>query len=78
MSANWLSSIHHDGSDRYVSNLYPRLGQTVRLRLRVSHQASVHRVVLRTLPNGEQRLTPYAARGDGTAGPVVGERVAHR
>jgi alpha-glucosidase len=58
MSANWLSSIHHDGSDRYVSNLYPRLGQTVRLRLRVSHQASVHRVILRTLPNGEQRLSP--------------------
>ena len=58
MPANWLLSIHHDGSDRYVSTLYPRLGQTIRLRLRISHQAPVRRVILRTLPDGEQRLTP--------------------
>ena len=58
MAANWTASIHHDGSESYVSNLYPRLGQTVRLRLRISHQAPVRRVILRTLPDGEQRLTP--------------------
>jgi len=52
MPANWLLSIHHDGSDRYVSTLYPRLGQTIRLRLRISHQAPVRRVILRTLPDG--------------------------
>ena len=58
MPSNWRYSIHHDGSDRYVSNPYPRLGETVRLRLRVSHHAPVRRVVLRTAPDGEQRLTP--------------------
>lgn len=56
MSPNWLSSIHHDGSDRYVSLPYPRLGQTVRLRLRVSRAAPIARVVLRSFPDGEQAL----------------------
>ena len=53
----WLRSIHHDGSEKYVSKLYPRLGETVRLRLRVSHLAPVRRVILRTFPDGEQGLT---------------------
>lgn len=50
----WLASIHHDGSEKYVSVLYPRLGDTVRLRLRVAHDAPVNRVILRTFPDGEQ------------------------
>ncbi|MGC9356559.1 MAG: alpha-amylase family glycosyl hydrolase [Anaerolineae bacterium] len=54
----WLSSIHHDGSALYVSHLYPNLGDTVRLRLRVSANAPVHRVLLRTFPDGEQFFTP--------------------
>ncbi len=53
---SWLPSIHHDGSEKYVSKLQPRLGETVRLRLRMSHLAPVRRVVLRTFPDGEQAL----------------------
>ena len=54
----WLSTVHHDGSPRYVSNLYPRLGETVRVRLRVGGGAPVRRVFLRTCPDGEQAFTP--------------------
>ena len=51
---HWLVSIHHDGSEKYVSSLHPRLGDTVRLRLRMAHDAPVNRVILRTFPDGEQ------------------------
>jgi alpha-glucosidase len=53
----WLPSIHHDGSKKYVSDLYPRLGETVRLKVRTHHLAPVSRIVLRTFPDGEQMLT---------------------
>ena len=55
---SWLSTVHHDGSPRYVSNLYPRLGETVRVRLRVGAAAPVRRIFLRTSPDGEQAFTP--------------------
>lgn len=57
----WLYSVHHDGSGRYVSHLYPRLNDTVRLRLRVGRDAPVRRVYLRTFPDGEQAFTPMTA-----------------
>ena len=53
----WLNSIHHDGSGKYVSKLYPRLGETVSIRLRASHLAPIRRVILRTFPDGEQAFT---------------------
>lgn len=53
----WLRSIHHDGSEKYVSMLYPRLGDTIRIRVRISDQAPIKRVILRTFPDGEQALT---------------------
>ena len=51
---NWLQTIHHDGSEKYVSILYPRIGEQVRIRIRVGKNAPVRRVILRTLPDGEQ------------------------
>ncbi len=56
----WLSSVHHDGSPGYLSNLQPRLGETVRIRLRVGAAAPVHRVFVRTCPDGEEALTLMA------------------
>ncbi|MCA9934496.1 MAG: maltodextrin glucosidase [Ardenticatenaceae bacterium] len=55
---NWLGSVHHDGSALYVSDLYPKLGDTVQVRLRVAADAPVTAVYLRTFPDGEQALTP--------------------
>ena len=57
MSAAWLNMIHHDGSANYVSDPTPRLGETVRIRLRVPERAPLHGVYLRTAPDGEKALT---------------------
>lgn len=54
----WLQSVHHDGSECYVSNPYPRSGESVHLRLRVGASAPLREVYLRTFPDGEQALVP--------------------
>ena len=54
---DWLHSVHHDGSEKYVSRLCPALGETVQVRLRTGHSAPIRRVILRTFPDGEQALT---------------------
>src|SRR5512135_1961642 len=56
----WLSSIHHDGSEKYVSNPYPALGEVVRISIRIADFAPVKRVLLRTFPDGEQAFAPMA------------------
>ncbi len=50
----WLQTVHHDGSAHYVSELYPRLGDVVRIRLRVGLDAPLKRPYLRIFPDGEQ------------------------
>jgi alpha-glucosidase len=51
---DWLKSIHHDGSSNYLSELYPKLGERVYIRLRVMRNAPILRVYLRHFPDGEQ------------------------
>ncbi|MFP4344644.1 MAG: alpha-amylase family glycosyl hydrolase [Anaerolineales bacterium] len=55
---HWLASVHHDGSPAYVSNLYPALGESVRLRLRMSSDAPLRQAYLRIFPDGEQFFRP--------------------
>jgi len=53
----YLSSIHHDGSARYVQapgNGPLRIGNEVTLRLRIAVDAPLERLLLRTCPDGEQ------------------------
>jgi alpha-glucosidase len=57
MLSNWLDTIHHDGSGKYVSHLYPKVGDTVRLRLRVRADAPIRRVFVRTSADGWQVFT---------------------
>ncbi|MFZ2489787.1 MAG: alpha-amylase family glycosyl hydrolase [Anaerolineae bacterium] len=54
----WLHAVHHDGSALFVSNLYPRLGDPVRIRLRAGLDAPLRRVLIRTTPDGEQAFLP--------------------
>jgi alpha-glucosidase len=57
MHPAYLSSIHHDGSARYVRtrvNAPLRIGDEVTLRLRSAVDAPVERLLLRTCPDGEQ------------------------
>ncbi len=57
-----LASVHHDGSPRYVRPVGAtdldrlRVGDEVRLRVRVGLDAPVDRVFVRTAPDGEQVL----------------------
>ncbi len=58
MDINWLATIHHDGSKRYVSNPTPRLNEVVKISLRVRADAPIQKMYLRTAPDGEEALTP--------------------
>lgn len=58
MPLAWLNTIHHDGSEKYVSNLTPRLNETVKIYLRLAAAAPVREIYLRTVPDGEQAFIP--------------------
>jgi alpha-glucosidase len=68
-----LASVHHDGSTRYVVPVGEtdldrlRLGDLVRLRVRVGRDAPVDRVFVRTAPDGEQVLDELAEAAPGPA-----------
>jgi alpha-glucosidase len=61
MTPSWLKTVHHDGSEVFLSNPYPQLGEQIRIRLRTGIDAPVRGVFLRTAPDGEQFFTPLAA-----------------
>jgi alpha-glucosidase len=56
MFPDYLPSIHHDGSPRYVRSTAAalHLGDNVTIRLRTAPNAAIERVLLRTCPDGEQ------------------------
>ena len=59
MNPTFLSSIHHDGSSRYVrthDNKALHIGDEVTLRLRTGVDAPVERLLLRSCPDGEQHF----------------------
>ena len=56
-----LAAVHHDGSARYVSTAYPKLGDLVTLRIRTAPNAPIQAIYLATLPDGEQHYAPLKA-----------------
>jgi alpha-glucosidase len=62
---HWTQGIHHDGSELYVSNPLPKLGERVTIRLRVPADAPVTAVYIRTLPDGEEHYTAMGNRNTG-------------
>ncbi len=54
----WLTVPHHDGSALYVSDLTPRLGDSVRVWARVPAQMPLDHVHVRVAPDGEQAFVP--------------------
>lgn len=54
----WLASLHTDGTDVFLTPPYPKLHQTVTIRLRVSARNPIRNIYLRTAPEGEEMLTP--------------------
>ncbi len=52
----WLESVHSDGTAAFVSNPSPKLFENVTIRLRMYKDAPVKHVILRSMPNGMERL----------------------
>jgi hypothetical protein len=38
---HWLQTAHHNGPEKYISNLCPQPGETARIRLRIEEDAPV-------------------------------------
>lgn len=54
---HWTAGLHHDGSEVFVSNPYPKLGETVTVTLRAPLDAPLKEVFVRSLPDGEAHLS---------------------
>ena len=52
----WLESVHSDGTAAFVSNPAPKLFEKVTIRIRMYEDAPVKHVILRSMPNGMERL----------------------
>jgi alpha-glucosidase len=52
----WIFSIHHDGSEAFVSKPMPALGDTVTIRLRTGLNTPLHHVFIRAMLDGEFRM----------------------
>ncbi|HRL13176.1 MAG TPA: hypothetical protein PKX07_14930, partial [Aggregatilineales bacterium] len=67
----WTDGVHHDGSEVYVSNPLPKLGETVTIRLRTPADAPLTRVFLRSEPDGEGHLEPMTRVDDASTAAAV-------
>lgn len=65
MREDLLARPHHDGSALYVGNQAPRLGEPVRVRVRVPHAAAVAAVHLRQVWDGEPFFATAAVEQHG-------------
>lgn len=52
----WLESVHSDGTAAFVSNPCPKLSENVTICIRFYEDAPVKHVILRSMPNGMERL----------------------
>lgn len=49
---NWLLSIHSDGTDDFLSNPSPKIGDKIKVRLRMVENPSVKHVLILSFPDG--------------------------
>lgn len=52
----WLESVYSDGTECFVSNPQPKLFETIKISIRMYEDAPVRHVLLRTVPNGAEKL----------------------
>lgn len=52
----WLESVYSDGSKYYISNPFPKKGETISIRLRMLENTELTNVLLRTKEFGMERL----------------------
>lgn len=60
---DWTRYIHHDSSERYLSNPLPAIGETIRARIRVLSDADIRALYLRSKPDGEWRRMRMSKAG---------------
>jgi alpha-glucosidase len=65
---NYLESIHHSGSSRYVSPYIPNFGEDVTIRLRTAITPAIQQVLLRISPDGEQIFIPLKSEDPHSSG----------
>ena len=58
MLPQWTESVYSDGTEDFVSNPAPALGERVEIRIRFYADAPVQAVILRTVPNGADLMIP--------------------
>ena len=51
---DWLKSIYSDGSKFFISNPYPKQGETIKIRLRVYHNEDLDHVLLKSKEHGRE------------------------
>lgn len=49
----WTRAVHHDGSEKYISNPLPKLGETVRFFLRTPLGSPIKQIMFRAMRDGE-------------------------
>lgn len=57
---DWARYIHHDSSELYLSDISPRIGDTIEVQIRVPSEADIRHLLLRSRPDGEWRRIPMA------------------
>ena len=55
---NWAQYLHHDSSEMYLSDITPRIGDEVEIRIRVPVEADLRSLYLRSRPDGEWKRIP--------------------
>ena len=65
---NYLTSIHHSGSSRYVFPNQPHFGDEVTVRLRTAITPAIQQILLRVCPDGEQLFIPLKPENPHSSG----------
>ncbi len=60
---HWINTIFSDGSRHFVSNPTPKLGEIIKVKLRVIKGAPVDRVILRRKYNGGENISDMSYKG---------------
>lgn len=62
----WTRGVHHDGSEKYISNPLPKLGESVRFLLRTPRESPIQQVMLRAMRDGEFNYNPMQVLEENT------------
>ena len=67
---------HHDGSEIYVSNSAPKIGEEIEFKFRISNEVNLDRAMIRVYHDGEPRLFEMSVVGSSGCETWWGVKVA--